>query len=95
MIKNFKTSKNSIAHEIFYRRKPKGFPLDLVKNSRQKLVLLHTANTLEDLSNTHGNKLKKLRGSRKDQYSIRINRKYRICFKWDDGAHDVEIVDYH
>jgi Plasmid maintenance system killer protein len=37
-----------------------------------------------------------LRGDRKGQHSIRINDKYRICFRWAaDGAHDVEITDYH
>jgi proteic killer suppression protein len=37
-----------------------------------------------------------LKEDRKGQMSIRINRKWRICFKWiDNNAHDVEIVDYH
>jgi proteic killer suppression protein len=40
--------------------------------------------------------LEKLKGDRKDQYSIRINDQYRICFYWDNSnAYDVEIVDYH
>ena len=29
-------------------------------------------------------------------YSIRINDKWRICFRWEGtDAFDVEIVDYH
>jgi len=33
---------------------------------------------------------------RKGQYSIRINDKFRICFKWEGkGPTDVEIIDYH
>jgi len=36
------------------------------------------------------------KGSRKGQYSIRINDQWRICFRWKDGdALDVESVDYH
>ena len=42
------------------------------------------------------NRLERLQGDRNGQYSIRINEKYRICFRWLDGdAHHVEIVDYH
>jgi hypothetical protein len=37
-----------------------------------------------------------LKGSRKGQYSVRINDQWRICFKWNNGnAFDIEIVDYH
>lgn len=40
--------------------------------------------------------LEALKGNRKDQYSIRINKQWRICFKWLEGnVQDVEIIDYH
>jgi len=43
-----------------------------------------------------GNQLEALKGNRKGQHSIRINDQWRVRFVWrDDGAHDVEIVDYH
>ncbi len=43
-----------------------------------------------------GNRLEPLKGNRKGQHSIRINDQWRVCFRWkSDGAHDVEIVDYH
>jgi proteic killer suppression protein len=43
-----------------------------------------------------GNQLEALRADRKGQHSIRINDQWRICFVWKmDGAHRVEIVDYH
>ena len=49
-----------------------------------------------DLRNPPGNKLEPLKGNRKGQYSIRIDRQWRICFVWNDGrVNDVEIVDYH
>jgi plasmid maintenance system killer protein len=42
------------------------------------------------------NRLKALEGSRKGQFSIRINDQWRICFEWGDaGPENVEIVDYH
>ena len=62
----------------------------------RKLLQLHAATKLTILSSQPGNQLEALRGDRKGQHSIRINRQWRICFVWNDGhAYDVEIVDYH
>ena len=57
--------------------------------------MLDAAHTLEYLRVPPGNRLEKLRGDRAGQYSIRINDKWRICFRWQGDAFDVEIVDYH
>jgi proteic killer suppression protein len=62
----------------------------------RKLDYLESAASLSDLRAPPGNRLESLKDDRIGQYSIRINRQYRICFVWRaDGAHDVEIVDYH
>jgi proteic killer suppression protein len=62
----------------------------------RKLAMVHTAQSLTDLKAPPANKLEALIGDRVGQHGIRINDKYRVCFVWkDDGAHDVEIVDYH
>jgi toxin HigB-1 len=51
---------------------------------------------LEDLRSPPGNRLEALRGDRAGQHSIRINGQWRVAFVWrEDGAHEVEIVDYH
>ncbi len=66
------------------------------KAVERKLVMLDSAEELVDLLVPPANKLEKLRGDRKGQYSIRINDQWRICFVWrNDGPHDVEITDYH
>ena len=66
-----------------------------LRPAREKLRILETAQSLRDLS-LPGLRLEKLRGDRKGQYSIRVNAQYRLCFRWkDDGAHDVELTDYH
>lgn len=65
------------------------------RQARRKLQLLDSAGRLEDLKVPPGNRLEALHGNRAGQYSIRINDQWRICFRWDAGAHDVEIVDYH
>ena len=64
--------------------------------ARRKLLYLHRARTLDDLRQPPGNRLEALKGTRKGQYSIRVNDQWRICFKWSNGdVFDVEIVDYH
>lgn len=62
----------------------------------RKLDMLDAATRLEDLRSPPGNRLEALKGDRKGQHSIRINRQWRLCFRWTpDGPHDVQIVDYH
>ncbi len=64
--------------------------------ARRKLLYLHRARSLQDLAVPPGNRLEVLKGDRRGQRSIRINVRWRLCFRWvDNGAHDVEIVDYH
>jgi proteic killer suppression protein len=64
--------------------------------ARRKLRQLEIAANLEDLRVPPGNRLEALKGDRTGQYSIRINRQWRICFRWTEaGAEDVEITDYH
>lgn len=76
-----------------YSRRP---PAGMQEKALIKLRLLHRARNLEDLRVPPGNRLEKLKGDRRHQYSIRIDQQWRICFSWKDGnAHDVEIADYH
>jgi proteic killer suppression protein len=66
------------------------------RQARRKLLYLHRARVLQDLSAPPGNRLEALKGDRRGQHSIRINDRWRICFTWLKGdAHAVEIVDYH
>lgn len=57
--------------------------------------MVNAASILNDLKIPPGNRLEPLKGKRAGQHSIRINSQWRVCFRWDSGAHDVEIVDYH
>lgn len=64
--------------------------------ARRKLLQLQAATELASLRVPPGNQLEALKGDRKGQHSIRINDQWRLCFQWhDDGAYQVEIVDYH
>ena len=62
------------------------------------LRVLDLARNLETLAKIPGNHFEAFKGDRKGQYSIRINRQWRVCFEWPDaalGPSQVEIVDYH
>ena len=64
--------------------------------ARRKLLQIHAATEIASLRIPPGNQLEMLKGNRKGQYSIRVNDQWRICFVWkSEGAHNVEIVDYH
>jgi proteic killer suppression protein len=73
----------------------KGFSQTLC-GPQQILTLLNSATDLNDLRSPPGNRLDQLSGNRDGKHSIRINKQWRICFKWTDaGPEDVEITDYH
>ncbi len=64
----------------------------------KRLEILDAVTSLNDLRALPSNRLEALRGDRDNQFSIRINMQWRICFTWPDGAlgpSNVEIVDYH
>jgi len=68
----------------------------IARIAARRLQAIDFASALEDLANPPGNRLEKLKGDRKGSWSIRINDRYRICFRWDGkDAWDVGIVDYH
>jgi len=62
----------------------------------RKLLMLDAAISINDLRMPPSNRLELLGGNMKGKYSIRINKKWRICFEWNNGnAYNVEIIDYH
>jgi proteic killer suppression protein len=80
---------------VFRRERSRRFG-NIEKVARRKLRMLEDAERLEDVAAVPGNRLEALAGDRKGQYSIRINERWRVCFRWREGAaEDVEIVDYH
>lgn len=93
MILSFKSKETE---KIFHREFTGKIPFPLHRVALRKLLILHAATDLNALRVPPGNRLERLAGARKEQYSIRINDQWRICFKWSDGnAQEVEIVDYH
>jgi proteic killer suppression protein len=71
-------------------------PRGLWRVAARKLEQLDSVVSLDELRIPPGNRLESLAGDRLGQFSIRINRQYRICFSWSgDGPENVAIVDYH
>ena len=82
--------------KVFLRGRPRKLSLDIQRGGQRKLAMLDAAESLQDLRAPPGNRLEVLSGDRVGQHSIRINDRWRVCFRWADGdTYDVEIVDYH
>jgi len=74
----------------------KKLPIDIQNTGRRKLRMINNAQNLNDLRIPPANRLEKLTGKLNQYYSIRINKKWRVIFKWSRGnASLVEILDYH
>jgi proteic killer suppression protein len=93
MIKSFRCKETE---KIFNRIFSKKLPVDIQRTALKKLMMLNRSVSIDDLRIPPNNKLESLSGDRVNQYSIRINDQWRICFKWNgNDVSDVEIVDYH
>ena len=93
MIQSFKCKETARVFKTGFSRK---FPNSILKSAIIRLAMLNRSGKLDDLKIPPSNHLEKLSGDREGQYSIRINDKYRVCFKWEiNNAFDVEIIDYH
>ena len=92
MIRSF-NDKNT---KTLYDGRPVNKWKSFARQAEKRLLILDMATSLNDLKNLPSNRFEFLKGDRRGQYSIRINRQWRICFRWAEGEpHDVEIVDYH
>lgn len=93
MIKGFRDKRT---RRLYSEGAAPGLPPDVQHRAWKKLADLDTAIELSDLTVSAGNRLHALRGDRAGQYAIRVNDRWRICFRFIAGdAYDVEFCDYH
>ena len=93
MIKTFRSKETE---KIYNREFSSKLPSNIQRTALKKLWMLDAAPDINSLRVPPSNHLEALKGERKGQHSIRINKQWRICFVWNNGdAFDVEIVDYH
>ncbi|MGH6894527.1 MAG: type II toxin-antitoxin system RelE/ParE family toxin [Dongiaceae bacterium] len=84
--------------KVWKGERSRRLPFGIQDTALRKLRLLNAARRLADLRVPPGNRLEALKGNRKGRRSIRINDRWRTCFRWSanhGGPSDVEIVDYH
>ena len=71
-------------------------PNEIQRVARRKLRMINNSQNINDLRIPPANKLEKLKGDLKGFYSVRINKQWRITFKWiKQNAEQVKIEDYH
>ncbi|PKB66165.1 MAG: plasmid maintenance system killer [SAR202 cluster bacterium Io17-Chloro-G4] len=93
MIRSFRDDETE---KVFLRSRVRKLSLEIQRSAQRKLAILDAAESIQDLRAPPGNHLEALSGDRAGEHSIRINDRWRICFRWADGdTYDVEIVDYH
>jgi len=93
MIVSFRSKETE---QIWIGNRLNKMPIDIQKIGRRKLRMVNNSQNIADLSIPPSNRLEKLSGNLSGFYSIRINKQWRIIFKWNNGiASEVEIVDYH
>lgn len=96
MIKNFNNKTTKDIYDGVTSRSSKQVPFLFHDKARRLLDQINAATKIETLSIPPGNNLEKLKGDLKDYWSIRLNKQWRIIFRWENGdAFDVEILDYH
>ena len=93
MIKTFADKRT---RDLFVTGKTRRLPVDILTRAVRRLDQIDAALEIGDLAVPPSNRLHGLEGDRKGQYSISINDKWRICFRFEEGdAFDVEVCDYH
>jgi len=93
VIRSFKSKETEVVWGGKISRK---LPSKMQRSALRKLLLINSAEVLDDLRLPPGNKLEGLKGNSSGQHSIRINDQWRVCFYFKNkDAYDVEIVDYH
>ena len=81
---------------FFTTGRSRRLPTEIRSRAAMRLTQINAATQIEDLKSPPSNRLEALKGNRKGQWSIRINDRWRVCFRFSKGdAFDVEIVDYH
>jgi proteic killer suppression protein len=91
MIRGFKCKKTERLFNGFRVPVFSGFK----RQAEKRLRILDASETLTALKALPSNRFEALSGDRAGSYSIRVNMQWRVCFTWNEGAYEVEIVDYH
>ncbi|MBC8328499.1 MAG: type II toxin-antitoxin system RelE/ParE family toxin [Planctomycetes bacterium] len=85
--------------DLFHRERTarlRRLPPEIRRTALRKLDMLEAACSLSDLRVPPSNRLESLAGDLAGFFSIRINRRWRLVFRFDgEDTWDVAILDYH
>ncbi|MCE2529281.1 MAG: type II toxin-antitoxin system RelE/ParE family toxin [Acidimicrobiia bacterium] len=91
-----KQFRDADTRSLFAGQRVRRIPPEIRLRARMRLQRVVAAAALTDLRIPPSHRLEALRGDRKGQFSIRINDQWRVCCVWtDQGAMEIEVVDYH
>jgi len=93
MIETFK--KQSLDYYYFHGIKTREIPSAIESALRRKLDIIHAAENESDLRAPPGNRFEHLSGKLSDWCSIRVNKQYRLIFKWNEGEATQVYLDPH
>jgi proteic killer suppression protein len=96
VIESFGDSATSDLYHGRNTNRVRRFPPEIKRLAIRKLDVLNAAQTLDDLREPLGNRLKSLKGEFAGYHSIRVNDQWRIVFQWqNNNAYSVSFIDYH
>ena len=94
MIKSFHEKDKQIG-KVWERERARTFPRTLQRPAQRTLLILDAADSLQDLRVPLGNPSSKMRGARQGRYSVPLNERWRVSFRWrESDAYVVEIVNH-
>lgn len=93
MIRSFSCKETA---KIFGGEESRRLPREIQELAYEKLRAVNRAEDIFYLRIPPSNRLEKLSGQLCGFWAIRINRQWRIIFRFEDGnAYDARICDYH
>ena len=96
MIKSFGDRTTEDLYHGISNAKVRRLPPEVRILALYKLDTLNAVIALKELRSPPGNRLEALKGDLTGFHSIRINKQWRIVFKWQGSeVFDVRIADYH
>lgn len=96
MIINFGSKFAQDVYDGNLTAKTRKFPDQIYGKTARLLDQLNVVTQINELLLPPGNHLEKLKGKLSGYWSLRINKQWRVIFKWNGkDASDVDILDYH
>jgi proteic killer suppression protein len=79
---------------LFEQDDPSGVNAEHVGKLRNILATLHAARTVDHMD-LPGFRLHPLKGASKGFWAVTVHANWRVIFRFDGDAEDVDYVDYH